>query len=118
MHSEIVFSLSPNNNIAKAYTNFGLSATSKNLFVIKVATTLDITAESVAAHLGSVVEGEEVEVRDDVVRETVEVGRLLKEYRLKSGLVPKLAGREVVDAGEQGVLERAVCAAMVIKYVG
>lgn len=71
-----------------------------------------------ASHLAAVVQGEEVEISDEVIRQTVDVQRLLKEYRLKSGVVPKLVKGSTLDRVEQGQLERAVCAAMVIKYIG
>ncbi|KAI5801627.1 kinase binding protein CGI-121-domain-containing protein [Peziza echinospora] len=36
VHSEIVFSLSPNNNITESFARFGITATTKNLIAIKI----------------------------------------------------------------------------------
>jgi EKC/KEOPS complex subunit CGI121/TPRKB len=75
-HSELVFRLSPNNNIGESYKKFGISDTSTAIIVVKLplsASSLDgsyskdeaITNQSVSAHLGSVVQGTSIEISDN-----------------------------------------------------
>ncbi|KAH6862622.1 kinase binding protein CGI-121-domain-containing protein [Alternaria alternata] len=75
-HSELVFRLSPNNNIGESYKKFGIADTTTALIAVKLplspsstASTDEkstyekdesITNESVSSHLGSAVEGTSV----------------------------------------------------------
>ncbi|KAI4720210.1 CGI-121-domain-containing protein [Aureobasidium sp. EXF-10727] len=63
VHSEIVFSFSPNNNIAESFRRFGISDTTQHVLAIKVLSS-DITAESVSQHLHQNIEGDQVDVSD------------------------------------------------------
>ncbi|KAF2273114.1 CGI-121-domain-containing protein [Westerdykella ornata] len=64
-HSELVFRLHPNNNIGESYRKFGISDTTTALIAVKLSLSQDITAETVAAHLGEAVQGESVQIGDD-----------------------------------------------------
>ncbi|RPA87466.1 protein cgi121 [Ascobolus immersus RN42] len=116
VHSEIVFSLSPNNNISKAFTTFGITAASKTLFVFKVVTSPDFTAAKIDSHLKASVEGDEVEINDDAIRGTADMKKILGGYRIQDWRKPDNQKAEVAR-DDQGALERKVIDAMVLKYV-
>ncbi|KAK4943381.1 hypothetical protein LTR10_017055 [Elasticomyces elasticus] len=82
VHSEIVFCLSPNNNIGEAFRRFGVSETTKNLLVLKVATTPEITLDSVTQHLSSHIQGKECAFDDASFTKIADVDRLRKVYKL------------------------------------
>lgn len=84
IHSEIVFALSPNNNIGEAFRRFGIGDTTKDLLVLKVATSKDVTAEAVQKHLHEQVKGEEVALDDEQIRQLSDIGRIRKIYKLSS----------------------------------
>ncbi|KAG9790355.1 hypothetical protein KCU88_g1239, partial [Aureobasidium melanogenum] len=117
IHSEIVFSLSPNNNvpvltflplqIGEAFRRFGVSETTRDLLVMKVATTPQITLESVSQHLSTHIQGNEVPLDDATFQQTADFDRIRKVYKLsttlaprtkKSGPVPKVDGAVNGDA--------------------
>ncbi|TVY42715.1 EKC/KEOPS complex subunit, partial [Lachnellula subtilissima] len=81
VHSEIVFSLSPNNNIAESFRRFGITATTENLLVVKVGG----DREEVRSHLEGAVEGEAVGFEEGVLKGMLDVGRVRKVYKLNSG---------------------------------
>ncbi|EXJ87348.1 hypothetical protein A1O3_04307 [Capronia epimyces CBS 606.96] len=93
IHSEIVFCLSPNNNIGEAFRRFGVSDATKDLLVIKVATTPDVTLESVGRHLSTHVQGQESPFDDATFRATADLDRIRKVYKISS-LAPKATGRK------------------------
>ncbi|CAF9943031.1 MAG: hypothetical protein ALECFALPRED_010449 [Alectoria fallacina] len=86
VHSEIVFSLGANNNIAQSLRTFGIAATTTNLVAIKLSTSPDITASTVSEHLAASVKGTAVEFSDAALAQTPDVGRIRKLYKL-SGVV-------------------------------
>ncbi|PGG95758.1 hypothetical protein AJ79_09886 [Helicocarpus griseus UAMH5409] len=87
VHSEIVYSLSPNNNIAESFRKFGLVDATKDLVVVKVSTTPDITHKSVSQHLGEVIQGTPLEFDDENLRLVSDVSKIKKAYKLGSGNV-------------------------------
>jgi len=95
VHSEIVFSLSPNNNIAESFRRFGVQATTQNLLIVKVSTPLQpITADEVQKHLNEVIEGEQVPFDDENLTGMTDLARVKKVYKLNtvssvSGDVPE-----------------------------
>ncbi|KAI8932278.1 hypothetical protein NX059_010476 [Plenodomus lindquistii] len=111
-HSELVFRLSPNNNIGQSYKLFGIGESTREVVVVKlgvrVVSSMDgdgegsgegerrlevdenVNAESVARHLESVVQGRSVEVRSEEAEEL--------------GLFADLQGiRKVYKLGDMGV---------------
>ncbi|KAL2415495.1 EKC/KEOPS complex subunit [Exophiala dermatitidis] len=88
IHSEIVFSLSPNNNIGEAFRRFGVTETTKDLLVMKVATTPQITLESVSQHLSTHIQGNEAPFDDATFQHTADFDRIRKVYKL-STLAPR-----------------------------
>ncbi|KAN0093779.1 CGI-121 domain containing protein [Hyaloscypha variabilis] len=86
VHSEIVFSLSPNNNIAESFRRFGITPTTTNLLIIKVSTpTSPAAASEVQEHLTSSIEGEQVPFEDSILSQMTDVARIKKIYKLNSG---------------------------------
>ncbi|TVY85662.1 EKC/KEOPS complex subunit, partial [Lachnellula willkommii] len=81
VHSEIVFSLSPNNNIAESFRRFGVTAATTSLLVVKVGG----DGEEVRRHLEGAVEGEGVGFEEEVLAGIVDVGRVRKIYKLNGG---------------------------------
>ncbi|KAF2795246.1 CGI-121-domain-containing protein [Melanomma pulvis-pyrius CBS 109.77] len=86
-HSEIIFRLHPNNNIGESYRKFGISDTTTTLIAVRLSLTPDVTRESVAKHLGDVVEGTSVDVgeRGEMLGEWGDVGLVRKVYKLGDG---------------------------------
>ncbi|KAF2494026.1 CGI-121-domain-containing protein [Lophium mytilinum] len=79
IHSELVFSLSPNNNIADAYRRFGIQDSTTSLLAIKIPlSNPEITAESVSKHLGDAVEGESVAFGEEALKGVTDVKALRK----------------------------------------
>lgn len=82
VHSEIVFALSPNNNIGEAFRKFGIGATTSDLLVIKVSTSPSVTSESVRSHLESVVDGTCVDFSNENLQITSDLGKIRKAYKI------------------------------------
>ncbi|KAI8961264.1 CGI-121-domain-containing protein [Daldinia sp. FL1419] len=69
IHSEIVCSLSPNNNISEAYRRFGVTSSSKHLIIIKVLISPSpATTEAVRQHVLANVSGSPAPFTDDVLQ--------------------------------------------------
>ncbi|KAF1837111.1 CGI-121-domain-containing protein [Decorospora gaudefroyi] len=105
-HSELVFRLSPNNNIGESYKKFGIADNTANVIAVKLplcpstSTSQDassegngyekdeaITAESVGKHLGDVVKGTSVGLREDgdELGAWCDVEKVRKVYKLGGG---------------------------------
>ncbi|KAF2027716.1 CGI-121-domain-containing protein [Setomelanomma holmii] len=98
-HSELVFRLSPNNNIGESYKKFGLSDATTCLIAVKLplrSSTSDgkdwildeaITNDSVSKHLGDVVEGTSVTISDggEELGYRCDVQKIRKMYKLGDG---------------------------------
>lgn len=105
-HAELVFRLSPNNNIGESYRTFGLSARTTALVAVKLPIRADgsvdegVSRESVSRHLGDVVEGESVEVEGDaeLLGGFAEVHRIKKVYKIACA---KGMGKGVMLNGEK-----------------
>lgn len=89
VHSEIVFALSPNNNIGEAFRKFGIGDTSSDLLVIKVATSPSVTLESVRSHLQSAVEGKSIEFNNQNLEAVSDLVKVRKAYKIASNMSSK-----------------------------
>ncbi|KAI1374233.1 hypothetical protein F4677DRAFT_426515 [Hypoxylon crocopeplum] len=80
IHSEIVCSLSPNNNISEAYRRFGISPSSQHLIIAKVLITpaSTLTAADVAKHLQTNVRGTPVPFADAGLTDWAKVRKYYK----------------------------------------
>ncbi|KAI1772116.1 hypothetical protein F4818DRAFT_427747 [Hypoxylon cercidicola] len=70
IHSEIVCSLSPNNNISEAYRRFGITPSSKHLIIAKVLITppSPLTPSTLQDHLLANVKGTPVPFTDETIQ--------------------------------------------------
>jgi EKC/KEOPS complex subunit CGI121/TPRKB len=89
VHSEIVFALSPNNNIGEAFRKFGICDTTSDLLVIKVSTSASMTSESVRTHLENAVEGTCVDFNDENLRAVSDLGKIRKAYKVGPNISPR-----------------------------
>jgi EKC/KEOPS complex subunit CGI121/TPRKB len=135
-HSELVFRLSPNNNIGESYKKFGLSDTTTTLIAVKLPLksagdgkdwVLDesITNESVSEHLGKVVEGTSVPVGEngEELGEACDVEKVRKVYKIggegagkkgKKGAAVNGDGEEK-KAEERRVMESVILGTIALK---
>jgi EKC/KEOPS complex subunit CGI121/TPRKB len=89
VHSEIVFALSPNNNIGEAFRKFGMGDTTSHLLVIKVSTSPSVTSESVRSHLEGAIKGVCVEFNNESLQAASDLGKIRKAYKIGSNMSPK-----------------------------
>ncbi|KAM0342418.1 hypothetical protein ACHAPU_009605 [Fusarium lateritium] len=87
VHSEIVCSMSPSNNIADAYRRYGISPSTKDLIVVKVTFPGEdgaepLTRDQIWEHLNSNVEGEALSITDDQISTTTDAQKVRKYYKL------------------------------------
>ncbi|KAJ5735463.1 uncharacterized protein N7483_000588 [Penicillium malachiteum] len=82
VHSEIVISFSPATNIAESFRKFGITDSTKDLLVVKVSVSSEITHDSVAAHLESSVVGTSVPFDDQSLSEISDITKIKKAYKL------------------------------------
>lgn len=80
VHSEIVFALSPNNNISESFRRFGLSTTTTHVAVVKIGADL----ASVQQHLSQVIEGTLVPFNDAELSPLRNEARVRKIYRIEA----------------------------------
>ncbi|KAL4906573.1 hypothetical protein BDW74DRAFT_150701 [Aspergillus multicolor] len=115
IHSEIVFSFSPTNNIADSFRKFGINDTTSNLLVVKVSVTPDITHESVAAHLAQNVQGTLLPFDDEALAELSDVAKIKKAYKL--GSLPSATSKQANGALDEGKrqLELSILGAMALR---
>ncbi len=84
IHSEIVFALSPNNNIGEAFRRFGIQESTKTIVVLKVATGPSTTLESVQTHFDSSIKGQESPFEDSILQKASDLPRIRKVYKLNT----------------------------------
>ncbi|KFY34853.1 hypothetical protein V494_06432 [Pseudogymnoascus sp. VKM F-4513 (FW-928)] len=85
VHSEMVFCLSPNNNIAESFRRFGVSPTTTSLIAIKTTSPSSppsLTPASIQEHLASAVEGKQVPFSDEELNTVTDWARVRKVYKL------------------------------------
>ncbi|KAJ5751852.1 hypothetical protein N7520_008769 [Penicillium odoratum] len=82
VHSEIVFSFSAANNIADSFRKFGIADSTKDLLVVKVPVSPEITHDSVAAHLETSILGNSVPFDDQIISEISDITKIKKAYKL------------------------------------
>ncbi|EHK24208.1 uncharacterized protein TRIVIDRAFT_29946 [Trichoderma virens Gv29-8] len=87
VHSETVVSLSSSSNIADAYRRFGVSPSTTDLFVVKIAFPSDSnpvppSADAISQHLTDNVEGDAVPATDDTIETITDVRTVRKSYKL------------------------------------
>ncbi|KAF2205506.1 CGI-121-domain-containing protein [Delitschia confertaspora ATCC 74209] len=92
VHSELVFRLHPNNNIAESFKKFGIGDSSRNIIAVKIGGFMkegqdEVAEESVSRHLGEVVQGDSTDPgeRGERLGEECEMEKVRKMYKLESG---------------------------------
>ncbi|KAI1003031.1 hypothetical protein K3495_g5177 [Podosphaera aphanis] len=115
VHSEIVFSLSPNKNIASSLSNFGIASETSGLLVIKVNPVTE--RSSITAHLGRVIDGEPVNFCDSELARMTDWARVRKLYKLDASAVSKKKSKTSGPHGsmEQNDAEVLILGAMALK---
>ncbi|KAJ5163278.1 uncharacterized protein N7500_005108 [Penicillium coprophilum] len=111
VHSEIVFSMNPTNNITESFRRFGISDSTKDLLVIKVSVSPEITHESVAAHLDSSVEGTPARFDDQTLSEISDINKIKKAYKL--GALPSPTAKENDEVKQR--LENSLLSAIALR---
>ncbi|KAG6038073.1 hypothetical protein E4U41_004607 [Claviceps citrina] len=86
VHSEIVLSLNPSNNISDSYRRFGISPSTKDLLVVKVltssASSSSLSRESVQNHLTAHIEGDATDATDANIALATDLPKIRKYYKL------------------------------------
>lgn len=82
VQSEVVFCLSPNNNIGDAFRRFGIQDSSQKLIVVKVGDGDSVTKESVEEHLTGAIEGTKVEFADEWLAQACDLEKVRKTYKI------------------------------------
>ena len=96
IHSEIVFCLSPNNNIGEAFRRYGVSDTSKSLVIVKIPTDSSITHDTIESHLQEVVKGTPLSFEDSSFEGISDVPKIMKAYKLSQ--LPQVKGKSSPSA--------------------
>ncbi|KAK5679027.1 hypothetical protein LTS10_008682 [Elasticomyces elasticus] len=78
VHSEIVFSLSPNNNISECFRRFGVGESTKDIVAIKV----DRDASRIQRQLHGHMDGEIVPFTDETLASLRDEARIRKAYKV------------------------------------
>ncbi|KAI7183153.1 hypothetical protein D0869_07184 [Hortaea werneckii] len=93
VHSEIVFSLSQNNNISESFRRFGVNDSTKDVLAIKVGGS-DVDAKNVENHLLQHVQGVPAAFTNESLAEMRDEARLKKVYKIESvdGAEPYVLG--------------------------
>ncbi|KAH9828485.1 EKC/KEOPS complex subunit [Teratosphaeria destructans] len=79
VHSEIVFSMSLNNNISESFRRFGVGDSTQDIVAIKVGG----NAPQMQEHLFKHVEGKPVKFTDDALRHIQDVARVQKILKIE-----------------------------------
>ncbi|XDG08875.1 hypothetical protein ABKA04_008490 [Annulohypoxylon sp. FPYF3050] len=107
VHSEIVCSLSPNNNISEAYRRFGITGTTNSLIIIKVLITppSTLTPASIQQHLLTHVQGTPTLLTDEVLQSSLtDWAKVRKYYKLNGVNWLDSVKDEAAKRGEMEVL--------------
>ncbi|KIX93218.1 uncharacterized protein Z520_11072 [Fonsecaea multimorphosa CBS 102226] len=86
IHSEI---------IGEAFRRFGVSESTRDLLVLKVATTPEVILESVAEHLSTHIQGQASAFDDAIFCKVADVDRIRKVYKLNSATSGGRSGKAV-----------------------
>ncbi|KAK8193163.1 kinase binding protein CGI-121-domain-containing protein [Phyllosticta capitalensis] len=96
VHSEVVFCLSPNNNIAESFRRFGIQDTTRALLAVKITSSTPspssdsastppfptISSQDISAHLTANVQGTPLPFTDAAIAPFTDLARVRKIYKL------------------------------------
>ncbi|KAF2679893.1 CGI-121-domain-containing protein [Lentithecium fluviatile CBS 122367] len=116
-HSELVFRLHPNNNIGESYRKFGIGDSTSEIVVVKFSLADDVTRESVGRHLGEVVRGTSVEIREggEELGMWADEGKIRKVYKLNGHGGGKKGAMNGAAKDERGELESVILGSITLK---
>ncbi|KAH6639175.1 kinase binding protein CGI-121-domain-containing protein [Boeremia exigua] len=130
-HSELLFRLSPTNNIGEAYRLFGIADSTTAVIAVKLALGKDgrvdpgVSAEGVGEFLGRVVEGRSVEIEvggegegEEGLGARADVHRIKKVYKISCAKGKGGKGAKGGNGGEKddrAGIESVVLGAMALK---
>lgn len=110
--------MSPTNanhaQIADSFRKFGITDSTKDLLVVKVSITPEITHESVATHLGASIESSAVPFNDETLVAISDVAKIKKAYKL-GGLATTPAKTNDTENHERQRLETALLGAIALR---
>jgi EKC/KEOPS complex subunit CGI121/TPRKB len=130
VHSEIVFALSPNNNvgtflillplalfvdnckIAESFRRFGLTDATRDLLVIKVSTSPEINHDTVAQHLKNVIEGTPCPFDNENLRLVSRVAKIKAAYKVGP---PSSSPSQETGHDEQKRIEMSIIGSMALR---
>ncbi|SMR41307.1 unnamed protein product [Zymoseptoria tritici ST99CH_1E4] len=92
VHSEIVFALSGNNNIAESFRRHGLTPATTSLLAIKVAPSDQHS--SISTHLSENIQGDLLHFTDEKLAGLRDDARIKKIYRIPQAVGKDASGRE------------------------
>ena len=123
VHSEIVFALSPNNNIGEAFRRFGVQDTTTDLLVLKVATSPTVTEQGVSDHLTNSIEGSQAAFADNNIMAVSDLSRIRKVYKIAASRSASKAPNALVnghagsgpDLEDRQTVETAVLGAIALR---
>ncbi|KAK7536207.1 kinase binding protein CGI-121-domain-containing protein [Phyllosticta citribraziliensis] len=100
VHSEVVFCLSPNNNIAESFRRFGIQDSTRALLAIKITSTTpsapspfpSLPAQTISSHLTANVHGTPLPFADAAIAPFTDLPRVRKIYKLDAA-APSARGR-------------------------
>ncbi|KAL1866240.1 hypothetical protein VTK73DRAFT_4855 [Phialemonium thermophilum] len=107
VHSEVVCSLSPSNNIAEAYRRFGIGPTTRDVIVIKIShPAAPVTVESVRTHLAAHIECASTSpLSDHAIAACTDLARVRKYYKLGGAPALERFSKRAEGEHEEGLVQ-------------
>ncbi|RKF55189.1 EKC/KEOPS complex subunit cgi121 [Erysiphe neolycopersici] len=114
IHSEVVYALSPRNNITTAFVNFGITDQTRDLIIVKVG---DLTLhDSIKDHLSKIIEGDAETFSDDTLANITDWTRVHKLYSvMEKRQLQKLRNNGDLNTAEKTEIELLILGAMALK---
>ncbi|KAI0753593.1 CGI-121-domain-containing protein [Irpex lacteus] len=111
VHSEIIWTLNPTNNITEALRRYGVSATTKSLFVVRVDQQID--SQTLVEQLANVVQGDLVPLTH--LEDLTDWDTIKKHYKLNTEPAIRNAGGDRTI--ERRKIDRIVTSSVATKLV-
>lgn len=115
VQSEVVFCLSPNNNIGEAFRRFGIQDGSRDLVVVKVGMDGSVSRDSVEQHLESTVQGRRVDFTNEWLRSVCDLDKARKTYKIARTQQGKVLNGDGNDENERDHIETQVLGLMALR---
>ncbi|KAI5956529.1 CGI121 [Candida jiufengensis] len=114
LNTEILLNLSPVNVISDAIKRFGISEDCPKTIIIKVIKKdEDVDSEEIEKRINEIIEGDHVEINDEILLKMVDIPKFKKTYKLND---VKFTSEDNDDAKAlQGKLTRLAIGASIIR---